>query len=420
MDRDQWQEILVVLGRNKLRTFLTAFGVFWGIFMLVIMMGSGKGLKNGADVMFGGSSTNSIFIWTQQTSMPYKGFKRGRGYNFRNDDVPAIRAAVPDVDVIAPRCQAGGHRGTANITRGVKTGAFNIYGDFPDFYKVQPTTILQGRFLNEMDVEEKRKVCVIGTEVYNSLYTPGEDPIGTYIKAQGINFKVIGLFKAKTDDARRSEEQEKAIHIPLSTFQQAYNYGDIVAWFSITSKEGTSVTKVGDEVKSVLKQRHKIHPDDDRAMGSWNMEEAYNRMNSLLTGISLLSLIVGTLTLFAGAIGVSNIMLVVVKERTREFGIRRALGAEPWSVMKQVILESVVLTVAAGVVGIIAGVWLLELVAMLMEKFSAQSAFFRNPGVELPIVLTALFILIVAGVLAGIIPARKAVSVRPVEALRYE
>ncbi|WP_417588677.1 ABC transporter permease [Owenweeksia hongkongensis] len=420
MDRDQWQEILVVLGRNKLRTFLTAFGVFWGIFMLVIMMGSGKGLQNGANAGFGGTATNSIFIWTQLTSMPYKGFKRGRNFNFRNSDVPALRAAVPEIEVLAPRCQAGGHRGSANVSRGVKTGAFNIYGDYPEFQQVQPSEMVQGRFLNYNDLRDKRKICVIGMEVYNALYTSGEDPIGTYIKAQGINYKVVGLFKSKSDDPNRSEEQEKAIYIPLTTFQQAYNWGDIIGWFSITSKDGVSVTEVGDKVKSVLKERHKVNPEDDQALGSWNMEEAYNRMMSLLTGINLLSLIVGTLTLLAGAIGVSNIMLVIVKERTREFGVRRALGATPSSIMIQVILESVVLTTAAGVIGIICGVWLLELITMLMNSFSEQSGFFRNPGVELSIVLTALFILIVAGALAGIIPARKAVSVRPVEALRYE
>lgn len=420
MDRDQWQEIWSVLGRNKLRTALTAFGVFWGIFMLVIMMGSGQGLQNGANAQFGSTATNSLFMWTQQTSMPYKGFKRGRNYNFRNDDLPAIKAAVPDIEVISPRCQAGGHRGSANVNRGVKTGAFSIYGDYPQFREIQPMKILQGRFLNDLDLENKRKICVIGVEVYNALYAPGEEVLGTYIEAQGINYKVVGLFKAITDDANRAEDQEKSIFIPLTTFQQAYAWGDIIGWFSITSKPSVPVSEVGEQVKEVLKQRHKIHPEDEMAIGSWNMEEHYNRMMSLLTGISMLSLIVGTLTLLAGAIGVSNIMLVIVKERTREFGVRRAIGAPPWSIMKQVILESVVLTVAAGILGIICGVWLLELIATLMNKFSGEAGFFRNPGVELPIVLVALLILIFSGVLAGIIPARRAVEVKPVEALRYE
>ena len=420
IDRDQWQEIGAVLGRNKLRTFLTAFGVFWGIFMLVIMMGSGKGLKNGATAGFGSMATNSLFMWTQNTSMPYKGFKRGRNYNFRNDDVEALKAAVPNIDVISPRCQAGGHRGSANVTRGVKTGAFSIYGDYPQFAIIQPLTILQGRFLNDEDLKEKRKICVIGIEVYNGLYKPGEEVLGTYIQAQGINYKVVGLFKAVSSDARRSEEQEKSIFIPLTTFQRAYAWGDVIGWLSVTSKPNIPVTEVGEQMKTVLRERHKIHPDDEMAFGSHNLEETFNKINSVLIGINMLSLIVGVLTLLAGAIGVSNIMLVIVKERTKEFGVRRALGATPWSIMKQVILESVVLTVASGILGIICGVWTMEGVAWAMNQFSGQSGFFRNPGVELPIVLTALGILILAGIFAGLIPARRAVEVKPVEALRYE
>ena len=420
IDRDQWQEIGVVLGRNKLRTFLTAFGVFWGILMLVIMMGSGKGLQHGAAAGFGGSVTNSMYIWTQQTSMPYKGFRRGRNINFHNADVEAIRSSVPELDILSPRCQAGGYRGTDNITRGIKTGAFNIYGDYPQYLQVEPMDIIEGRFINYRDIEEKRKVCFIGREVYNTLYEPGEEAIGTYIRAQGINYKVIGVYKSKTDDPNRVEDQEKSIIIPLTTFQQAYNWGDVVGWLAVTAKPDVPVSRVGDKIKALVRQRQSIHPDDEMAFGSWNKEEQFNRMMGLLTGINILSLIVGTLTLLAGAIGVSNIMLVIVKERTKEFGVRRAIGAPPSSIIKQVVLESVVLTVGAGILGIIAGVWLLELVSAGMNAAAEQGGFFRNPGVELPIVLAAFFILVVSGVLAGIIPARKAVEVKPVEALRYE
>ncbi len=420
IDRDQWHEIAVVLGRNKLRTFLTAFGVFWGILMLVIMLGSGNGLKNGAAAGFGTSVTNSMYIWTQRTSMPYKGFRQGRNFNMHNDDVEALRASVPEMDILSPRCQAGGYRGSDNIIRGTKTGAFSIYGDYPQYLEIEPMDILQGRFINHRDIEEKRKVCFIGREVYNTLYEPGEEVLGSYIRAQGINYKVVGLFKSTVDDPNRAEEQEKSIVIPLTTFQQAYNWGDIVGWLAVTAQPDVPVSVVGEKIKSLLKQRRSVHPDDDRAFGSFNKEEAFNRMMGLLTGINVLSLIVGTLTLFAGAIGVSNIMLVIVKERTKEFGVRRAIGAPPASIIKQVVLESVVLTVGAGILGIIAGVWLLELVSAGMNAASEQSGFFRNPGVELPIVLTALLILIVSGVLAGVIPARRAVEVKPVDALRYE
>ncbi len=421
MDRDQWQEILTVLGRNKLRTFLTAFGVFWGIFMLVIMLGSGKGLENGTIASMGGSATNSVYMWTQQTSMPYQGFKRGRTFNIKMADVEAIRNEIPEIEIISARCQSGGYRGSSNVMRGTKVGAFNIYGDMPEYLEIDPVNIIEGRFINQRDLREKRKLCIIGEEVYKTLYQEGEQALGTYLKAQGVNFKVVGVFRSNSSNPERAEDQEKAIFIPLTTFQQAYNYGDIVGWLSFTGRDDVPASEVEERAAALIRQRHKVHPDDPRAVGSWNAEEEYNNLVSLMSGIRLLSLIVGSLTLLAGAIGVSNIMLVIVKERTREFGTRRALGAPPWAIMKQVVLESVFLTLLAGIIGIMAGVWLLEAVAALMNQFAeGEGGFFRNPGVDLGVVLMSLLILVLAGILAGIIPARRAVAVRPVEALRYE
>jgi len=420
IDRDQWQEIMVVLGRNKLRTFLTAFGIFWGIFMLVIMLGSGNGLENGARSTFGRAVTNSIFLWTQRTSIEYAGFNRGRSFSLRNSDIKALKEEIPEIDLLSPRCQAGGHRGSANASRGTKTGAFSIYGDTPDYIKIEPVEILYGRYINHYDIDLKRKVCFIGYEVFNALYDKGEDPIGTYIKAQGVNFKVIGVFKSKSDNANDAEEQEKAMIIPITTFQQTYNWGDVVGWFSITSIPTVKASLVEDKVKEVLKRRHRVHPEDERAFGSWNKEEVFNNMMNLMTGIRVLSLVVGILTLLAGAIGVSNIMVVTVKERTKEFGVRRAIGATPSDVVTQIIYESVVLTLAAGIFGIMLGVWSLEAIASIMNNFSEQPGFFRNPGVQLGVVLSSLGILIFAGIFAGLIPARRAVEVKPVEALRYE
>jgi putative ABC transport system permease protein len=420
VDKDQWQEIAAVLGRNKVRTALTGFGVFWGIFMLVVMMGSGQGLQNGAEAGFGNSVKNSVFLWTQSTTIAYKGFKPGRSINMHNDDVEALRNQVSSLEVLAPRAQAGGYRGLDNVTRGVKTGAFNLYGDTPDYVKIEPTRIVQGRNINWRDIEEKRKVCFIGDQVRKTLYEEGEAVIGSYIRVQGINYKVVGLYKSMNEDPNQAEEQEKAITIPLTTFQQAYNWGEVVGWLSMAAKSNIPATEMEAEVRTVLKQRLKVHPQDDRAFGSFNKEEAFKRMTGLLTGIQVLSLIVGVLTLLAGAIGVSNIMLVIVKERTREFGVRRAIGAEPFSIVKQVILESMVLTVSAGILGIILGVWSLEGVAAIMNQSAGQSAFFRNPGVKLPIVLVAFGILVFSGILAGLIPARRAISVKPVDALRFE
>lgn len=420
LDRDRWHEILSVLGRNKWRTFLTAFGVFWGIFMLVIMLGSAKGLANGTVASFGASATNSVFMWTQQTSMPYKGFKKGRFFQMTLDDVEAIKENVSSVGIIAPRCQSGGYRGANNVTHGVNVGAFGVYGDVPDYILIDPVEIVEGRFINQRDLDEKTKVCVIGVEVYNRLFTEGEPALGSYIKIQGVNFKVVGLFKSIMDDARRSEEQEKSISVPISTFQQAFNWGNNIGWLSITSAPKVPATKMEKQVQALLKERHSIHPEDERAFGGFNKEEMFNNFRTLNTGISMLSLIVGVLTLLAGAIGVSNIMVVTVKERTREFGIRRAVGATPWAIISQVMMEALTLTLMAGVFGVIGGVWLLEAVNSAMNSFSAEGGFFRNPGVDLGIVITAMLILIFAGLLAGLIPARRAVEVRPVEALRYE
>tara|TARA_R110002096_G_scaffold74101_1_gene175645 strand:- start:205211 stop:206476 length:1266 start_codon:yes stop_codon:yes gene_type:complete len=420
IDKEQWSEIWMVLSRNKLRTFLTAFGVFWGILMMVVMMGAGKGLKNGATSKMGGWATNSMFLWTQSTSVPYKGFQRGRSVSLRNADIEAIKSEIQEVGIVAPRNQLGGFRGTNNVVRGTKTGAFDLYGDSPDYSKIQIVELIKGRMMNDGDMAEKRKVAIIGKTVYESLFEIDENPIGEFISVKGVNFKVVGLFQSNGADQDDADEQERSIYVPFSTFQNAFHLGDRVGWMAITSKEGVPVSLVGDKVKTLLKERHSIHPNDERAFGSWNMEEEFSKMTGLFVGINALTLIVGILTLIAGAIGVSNIMLVIVKERTKELGIRRAIGARPFIVMKQVVLESISLTVVAGMLGVILGVWAMELLAFVLENAGGGSEFFKRPEVELKIVLIALVILVIAGLLAGLIPAKRAVSIKPVDALRAE
>lgn len=418
--RDSWQEIYTVLARNKLRTVLTAFGVFWGIFMMVIMLGSAQGLSNGAMAGFSGSARNSVFMWTQTTSKAYKGFNARRRIEMDMSDAEAIRKEIPEVEYLSPRCQAGGYRGADNVTRGTRTGAFSIYGDTPEYQYIEKVDILAGRYLNPTDLAENRKVAFIGKEVYNALYEPGEEAIGSYLKAQGINYKVVGVFASSSSNSESAERQEKAILIPISTFQRAYNWGNTIGWLSFTAYPQFSAVTVEEKVKELLKSRLQVHPDDERALGSFNLQEEFKKFSALLSGIRLLSMIVGTLTLLAGAVGVSNIMVVTVKERTRELGIRRALGATPAMVMAQVITEALVLTLVAGMLGVIVGVWLLELVSGLMQSMGGDAAYFRNPGVDLPTVAVALAILVVVGLLAGLIPARKAVRIKPVDALRYE
>jgi len=418
-DLDRWQEIYHVLSKNKLRTFLTAFGVFWGIFMLVIMLGSGNGLQRGITQNFGDMATNSVFIWTQQTTVPYKGFPRGRSYNFTNDDAAAMRHSIPEIKYLAPRIRAYGTPQANNVIRGLKSGVFNIMGDYPDFNKIDPLNFTQGRFINDIDISEKRKVAVIGTRVAEGLFTKEENPIDKYIQIQGVYFKVVGIFTSKRTGEQADYENQN-IYIPFTTLQQTYNFGNDVGFFSITSKDDIPVAVVEENAIRLLKQRHAIAPSDESAVGHFNLEKEYEKMRGLFFGIQLLVWIVGTGTLLAGVIGVSNIMLVVVKERTKEIGIQRALGATPWTIIGQIITESIVLTTFAGYFGLVIGVGLLELINYLLGSSGANTEMFVHPGIDFSVAITALSILIVSGAIAGLIPASRAVSIKPIDALRYE
>ncbi|OYU97168.1 MAG: multidrug ABC transporter ATP-binding protein [Bacteroidetes bacterium B1(2017)] len=416
-DADRINEVLQTLSKNKLRTTLTAFGVFWGIFMLIIMLGSGHGLQNGVTRSFGGSATNAVYMWTQQTTIPYKGLPRNRSFNFLEDDIKAIKDNVPELDVLAPSAQLGGYRGENNVSRGTKTGPFVVRGDFPDNRFIQIFKMTSGRYLNELDIKEKRKVCVIAQRVLEVLFAKDENPLGQYIQVNGTYFRVIGTLTSEKsgDDA---EEKMQTIYIPFTTFQQAFNWGGRIGWFSLTAKPQYEASMVEDKVKKILAQRHKISPNDPYAIGSWNSEKEFSKIQGLFSGISMLVWVVGIGTLLAGVIGVSNIMLIIVKERTREIGVRRALGATPASIIAQIVSESVLLTSLAGYFGLIAGVFLLEGISKAIE--GQDTGMFYQPGVELIVVLKALGILIVCGALAGIIPARKAIAISPVDALRYE
>ena len=414
-DKDRWQEIFEALGKNKVRTILTGFGVGWGMTMLVLMMGAGKGLQNAVTFGFNAWATNSMFLWTQATSMPYQGFQKGRRFNLRNEDANALKAEIPELDLVCPRAQLGGYRGSNNIIRNEKTAAASIYGDIPDYFKLEKRDLKDGRFLNEEDQTQKRKVCVVGKRVVDMLFDPEEQVVGQFIRVNGVYFKVVGVYdtKRKGEDA---EEDLQTVMIPLSTFQQTFNWGNIVGWFSLSAKDGYSIQALEPKILGVLKKRHSIHPDDDRAFGHWNLEQEFNKMNGLFIGINMLSLVVSLFSLFAGAIGISNIMLVVVKERTKEIGIRRAIGATPWNIKGQIILEAVFLTTIAGIIGIVFGVWVMHMV----DVNFGDSPQFLHPGVGLNLVLMAFGILLVVGVLAGLLPAARATQIKPVEALRVD
>lgn len=419
-DQDRWQEIWNSLSKNKLRTTLTAFGVFWGIFMLVIMLGSGSGLQNGVMHGMGDFATNSVFIWTRPTTMPYKGLPRNRRYFYRNDDIQALRDNIKEIELISPRLEGGGRRSGNNVVRNEKAGAFNVYGDYPEWNQIDPAEIVKGRFINRLDIEHKRKVAVIGQRVYDVLFEKDEDPLGKYVRINGIYFQVVGVFKPKNQNMNFGGDKEQSIHMPFTTLQQAFNYGDIVGWFALTSKEGIPVSVVEEKAISLLKERHKVAPDDNRAVGFFNLDKEYKQMTGLFTGIRGLIWIVGTGTLLAGVIGISNIMLVIVKERTKEIGIMRALGASPAKVIGQIVTESVFLTLMAGYTGLVFGVAVIELIDRNLPPASDRNTMFLHPTVDFQVAISALLILILSGIVAGLIPARKAVSMKPIDALRYE
>lgn len=419
--KDKWNEIIEALSANPFRTLITAFGVFWGISVLVILLAASQGLQNGIKRQMGGLSANTMFMWSQSTSKPYKGMPQGRRYNFKNGDIDAIKRDINGLLYVSPRNQLGGFRGSNNIIRGTRTGAYNVYGDYPEFILQQPMDILQGRFINFGDIENKRKVVVIGEGVIREMYDAGEEVLGSYIKVQGVNFMVVGVYKNKGNLGGDAEEGQKQLFIPFTTFQQAFNYGDIVGWVTITAEDNKPVTDLKTEIFDLMKNRHTIDPTDDRAIGHFDLYQEFKKINGLFWILGGVSYLVGGLILLSGVIGIVNIMLIVVKERTQEIGIRRALGATPWAIRIQILTESVVLSLLAGVGGIIFSGFLLWLVNMGLDSLpNNNEVLFVNPSVSLGVIVTALIILVVAGLLAGFIPAQTAIKTKPIDALRTE
>ena len=421
VDFDRWQEIYQALKQNKLRTFFTAFGVFWGIFMLVIMLGSGRGLENATQQGMGDMATNSFFMSSNRSTMPYKGFPRGRFFRFNNEDTRAMKENIKEIEYIAPRWSGmfRNSEGDNNVIRGERTGSFRLNGDYPEYFKIDPVNIHAGRFINELDIQETRKIAVIGTRVKEEMFEADEDPIGEYLEISGAYYKVIGVFSSKRTD-QRAQDDNQTIFIPFTTLQRSFNLGDRVGFYSITSKDGIPASELEEKVKAYMRERHSIHPEDMRAIGSFNIEAEFNKMRDLFTGISGLIWIVGIGTLLAGVIGVSNIMLIVVKERTKEIGIKRAVGATPANIITQIIVESVFLTTLAGYLGLVIGVGILEGINYMLNQFGGNNEMFTNPSIDFNKAITALAILVIAGIFAGMIPAGRAVKIKPVEALHDE
>ncbi len=417
-NRDRWKEILEVLTKNWFRTVLTAFGVFWGILILIILLAAGKGLENGIKADFDNIATNTMFIWTRSTTKAYKGLPKDRGFNFKIEDVTLLREQFPQLRFISPRNQLGGFQGTNNVVRGIRTGAYNIYGDYPEFIEQEPMQITRGRFINHKDIDDSRKVAVIGMGVVRELYEPGEEVLGTYIKIQGVNFMVVGTYKKRSNNGD-GEEAQKQVFVPFTAFSLAFNRADNVGWMALTAKDGTSITSLKESIVGFLKEKHKVHPEDQRAIGYFDLYEQFNRVESLFGAMRFIAYFVGILVLLSGIIGVSNIMLIVVRERTKEIGIRRALGEGPWSIRKQILLESLFLTVISGMAGISLGALFIYGINTLLDM-NGPVDMFMSPSVSLGVVLAALTILIISGLFAGFIPAQSAIKIKPIDALRTE
>jgi putative ABC transport system permease protein len=409
-DSDTWQEIYGSIRKNKIRTGITIIGVLWGIFLLIVLLGATRGLENSFKNAFGNLATNSVFVWTQSTDTPFKGFQKGRRFRLTMNDINVLKSEYSEeIKLLAPRNQ------TMNlIVRNFKSGTFKVSGDFPILDQIQKKKLILGRFLNDNDILSISKVAVISEDMQKQLFDKEEMSIGQYIKINNINYKVVGVY----EPSNTINFDGDTAYIPFSTFKKVYNTSDKIDWMMITANDGINIEQMEKDVLLTLKNLHKVHPEDKRAFGSVNLGKEIGRLIGFLTGMQFLTWFVGIATLIAGVFAIGNILLITVKERTKEIGIRRALGATPKSIRQQIILESVFLTSTAGMLGIVFGAFVLYIMDTAFGQ--GPDATLINPTVNIPIILIASTLLIVLGTLIGLIPAHMATQLKPIEALREE
>ncbi|HEX7027604.1 MAG TPA: ABC transporter permease [Gammaproteobacteria bacterium] len=415
IDVDKWQEIYLTVKRHKLRTGLTAFGVFWGVFMLVVLLGAGKGMENGVKQSFD-RMENLVFIWSSgKTTLPYAGLSKGREVRLNDDDIKAIMNNVDGVARVAPTNFMGGQ----NVEHLDNNDVLEVTGEYPVLIAMQPYDMVEGRFINELDIQERRKVAVIGSRVRQVLFEPGQDPVGRDIQINNVFFQVVGVFNSRRpgEDADRDSER---VMVPNTTLRYIFNQGDRVHRLIVMPQPGIRSEIVEQRVDKLLRERHKVHPQDPSGIGTFNMQQEYEKVQGLFSGIRLFSWVVAIGTIIAGAIAVGNIMLIVVKERTREIGIRKALGATPRSIVLMIVQESVVITAVSGYMGLVLGVALLEVVNRLLSALGGGNRFFANPEISFEMASVAICVLIAAGLLAAWLPAAKAAAVDPILALQEE
>ena len=408
-ESDTWKEVYDSLTKNKVRTVITMIGVWWGILLLIALLVAARGMENSFNRIFGDFATNSVFIWGQNTSIPFKGFQEGKLVSLKLSHVHKIKDNIEGVELVVPRS-----RSQALVVRNFLSGRYGVNGDYPLLDQIQKKKMLRGRFINQNDINSKRKSAVISEDVYKQLFDKNENPIGRYIQVNSMNFTVIGVFQNENVDMGPSSD----IHIPFTTFQQIYNRGDRIGWMVVTGKPEYNIKQIEEDIKLLLRNLNKIHPRDKRALGSFNLGKEFAKITGFLKGMQFLTWFVGIATLIAGVFAIGNILLITVKERTKEIGIRRALGATPFEIKRQIVVEAVFLTLLSGILGIITGGWIL----IVIDKVWGQGddATLVNASVSIAVVFVALALLVLLGSLIGLIPAFRATRLKPIEALREE
>lgn len=412
LDINTYHEIADSLLRNKSRSLLTGFGIFWGLFMLLAMLGAGDGVKGLLKSNFDGFASNAAVIVSANTSVPYKGFQEGRYWSLKYKDMARIKYLIPESDVVTPMISQWGQ----NAVYDAQTTSCSVCGVNADYVAIEAPRMKYGRFLNEVDVEHGRKVCVIGKRIYNELFPDGGDPCGTFIQVGSVFFQVVGVNFASGNLNINGNTTQKVV-IPSTVAQQLYNRGDNVDIICMTAKSGIKMTSLEGRVRQVLAREHLFDPKDEPAMMFINTEQIFTLIDTLFRGVDFLILLIGLGTLFAGAIGVSNIMMVTVKERTVEIGIRRAIGATPRDILSQIMLESVSLTLIAGMFAIVFSVMVLSLAEIIVANSGDMQPAFQ---ISFGLAMAAAALLTVLGMAAGLAPAIRAMNIKPVDAMRDE
>ena len=418
-DADRWIEIWVTITRNKTRSLLTCFGVFWGILMLVILLGAGAGFKNGIYQNIDGFATNSVFFMSDRTSEPYHGFNKGRYWDMRNRDYETIVREVKGINDISPILFGG--RSDNNIVYGQISGTYNVKGVYPAYFNIERQILHFGRLINEIDMQERRKVCLIGSRICEELFK-NADPCGKYIRVDGLYYQVIGVTQQISSGVNIGGRAESTVFLPLTTMQQTLNQGDIFHLLCISAIPEHPIQHLIEEVKGILQRQNEISPTDPQAVEVMNLAAQFNMFEKLFAGIDTLVWLVGLGSLLAGIIGISNIMMVTVKERTREIGVRRAIGAKPWNIISQIMSESLLLTAMAGMLGLSVGVFVLDVVDRLLtvQIEAGAEIVIHHPAVKIGTAIAATFVLLICGLLAGLIPAWRAMQIKAIDAIREE